>query len=86
MVQEGVQLWGRVFFEPAIDQAAHFLIVLGLRMRMGVVAARMAADIAVEVWADVPEFMHDRDELLTKVEILETWQIEAEDIEHLTAT
>src|SRR6478736_6449303 len=54
-------------------------------MRVGVIAAGVPANVAVEVRADMPELVQDGNQLLAKIEILESWQVKAEDIEHFAA-
>src|SRR5579872_63960 len=61
-----------------LDEPVHFPVVFLLAVRMDVVAAVHAADVAVKSRADVIQLVKDRDELLAKGMIEEARQVERE--------
>src|SRR5262245_54433387 len=57
--------------QPALGQAMHPGVVLLLRSRVRVAAAYVAAEVAIKGRADMPQLVHDGDQLLGKIEVHE---------------
>ena len=64
-------------------ESAHRPVVLALAVRVHVVAAVHAANIAVELRADVIQLMENRDQFFPERMVEKPRQIEGEDVEHL---
>ena len=64
-----------------VDVFAHQAVVLLLTVSMDVITAGHAADIAIELRADVVEFVQDRDHLFAECLVLKPRQIKSQDIE-----
>ncbi len=45
----------------------------------------MPTQLAIERWADMPQFVHHGDKFLLEIQVQEPRQIEIQDVEHLTA-
>src|SRR5207247_19723 len=52
--QKGPNDFRWIVRQPPVGHLSHFLVVFCLRMRVGMVAAVMATDVAVEIGANVP--------------------------------
>ena len=52
-------------------------------MAVSIAASRMATQIAVEIRADMPQFVNQRDQLLTQGMIHEARQVDAQHVQHL---
>ena len=62
----------------------HLGIVLFLAASVDVAAAAKASDVAVELWANVIQLVQNGDELFLERLLQKPWQIEREDVVHLT--
>lgn len=81
-MQERENLRGVVFLQIHLYQPLHGTIVFCTRMAVHGVPARMPAEIAIKLRADVVKLVEDRDEFLLEWEIQKAWQAECDDVFH----
>ena len=71
----------RIERKPFLGQLIHQGVVLLLRMAVRITPTGMTPQVAVEIWADVPQFVNDRRDLILERALQESRQVEAEQIE-----
>src|SRR5262249_50483467 len=77
--KRGVRPGGKVF----AGELGHAAVVFALAAGVKVAAAVVAAEVAVEEWADVVELVEDRDEFPVEILVEEARQAEGHEVEEL---
>src|SRR5262245_10158131 len=85
-LEKSVELSRGTAFEIAVDQPLHFTVIIALAVRVDVVAAPHASDVAVEPRIDVIQLVENGDHLLAEGMVEKPRQVEREDVEDFDVT
>lgn len=80
-MEEIVERHGRMVVQPLAGLLLHLLVIRQLGTRMRVAATWMPPQVTVEIWTDVPQFVENGCQFVTKTQVQEAGQAERQEVQ-----